>query len=427
MSDSLPNGHAPIKAEYRVAIAATTAPVVSAVGVKRDAPDDDTHSEATAATTAAADGPQARQKQRGMNKQRKHFRPEQSEMKMCVAILSGDTCKWGDGCKFSHDLAAYAAQRPADLGETCPIYTLRGECRFGASCRFGTCHIDPSTGASMKTPVETPAYQEINVFSHELTRKLRKRQIDFKAVDARAEVIVADVQRQHDEHQGARPAVSDAVAAEAKNGEEAAAADSSSSTTNAYYERVASSDAVPRKERRSVDFRGKLYLAPLTTVGNLPFRRVCKRFGADITCGEMALGTSLLQGNASEWALLKRHPCEDIFGVQIAGNHAQTMGRVAQLIEENCVRRHRRCTHALPHLAHCICILKTRSASDLTSLSLSLPSCLRLSVLSQHRRSISSTLTWAARSIRCATRGWAPPYRSAPAASKAAYGSCLRS
>jgi tRNA-dihydrouridine synthase 3 len=52
----------------------------------------------------------------------------------------------------------------------------------------------------------------------------------------------------------------------------------------------------------------------------------------------MALCTNLLQGQPAEWALLRRHPSEDVFGAQICGGYPDAVSRCAQLIDDEFVQ-----------------------------------------------------------------------------------------
>lgn len=82
-----------------------------------------------------------------------------------------------------------------------------------------------------------------------------------------------------------------------------------------------------------------------------PFRRLCTYLGADITCGEstssnsdeytpltsdnrtpVSLTPPLFSGTPHEWSLLRRHPSEKIFGVQVAGSKPGVMVPVAEVI-----------------------------------------------------------------------------------------------
>lgn len=50
----------------------------------------------------------------------------------------------------------------------------------------------------------------------------------------------------------------------------------------------------------------------------------------------MGLAVSFLQGSKEEWSLVRRHPSERVFGVQIAGNTPAMLASTAEAIGKQC-------------------------------------------------------------------------------------------
>jgi nifR3 family TIM-barrel protein len=77
-----------------------------------------------------------------------------------------------------------------------------------------------------------------------------------------------------------------------------------------------------------------LYLAPMAGVSESPFRRICRRFGADVVVTEFLSAEGIRRENPATISKLKFGPDERPIGVQIFGADPQSMGDAAALVTD---------------------------------------------------------------------------------------------
>lgn len=82
-----------------------------------------------------------------------------------------------------------------------------------------------------------------------------------------------------------------------------------------------------------------LLLAPMAGVTDLPFRILCKRYGADFTYSEMVDADGII--NRSRESCMRLMSCEEEgdFGVQLSGSSPYTLAQAARIVEEHAAPR----------------------------------------------------------------------------------------
>jgi tRNA-dihydrouridine synthase 3 len=297
-------------------------------------------------------------KDKGQNSERR-FGHSSDTIRICNSRafhseFSPRECQFGDNCRLSHDLRAYLASgRRADtekFGGKCPVFEANGRCASGWKCRFVGSH------------------------SEEVERE-----------DGRKEMVLHGIAAEtgSDDLEETRPGVHNIVPASVKVGmgrkrivfdrseEYVGWLHGQARAVDAMYHNRTGEDTeeqraafvdppfLPSEKRRLYFGPETPALAPLTTQGNLPFRRLCVDMGAQLTYSEMAMGLPLLQGAKADWTLMKCHDSEIVppafsprnpalvangydnskdfrFGAQISGHHPWIATKAAEALATYC-------------------------------------------------------------------------------------------
>lgn len=301
-------------------------------------------------------GTKNKKKDRGQNKNRKftfshdtiqlcpHLgqSPTTDRPLLCQRVGSGDAShdmeergvKKGsgiNGCTFEHDIKKYLEHgKKLDLDGVCPVWEARGEClTAGWRCRWLKSHTRLLDNGEIELVVDE---QKKRKYFEDL--KANPKGDEPKAVEEATSEVLNEVGMKHKiilrknkfQFTISKPYL-DWV--ETQKNEAPPATDAKAENSANYVEA-----RFPIHEKRPLDIcQSKPILAPLTTTGNLPFRRLCVRMGAALTYSEMAMSLPLLQGQKSEWALLRAHASEvPNFGAQICANKVWQAVKAAEAI-----------------------------------------------------------------------------------------------
>lgn len=212
-----------------------------------------------------------------------------------------------------HDLRKYLEDgRRGDLDTfegKCPVYEKYGRCYSGWRCRFVKSHmkeVEHEDGRKELVLVEDSAKKieyngeademspgVVNVVSAQTKILFSKRKITLEKSDEYTKWMDRDISIYNQAHQ--------------KTKEE----EKKDVTGIEEYRAKFVEPPLKASEKKRLYFGPETpVLAPLTTQGNLPFRRLCVELGAQVTYSEMALGLPLIQGQKADWSVMKAHETE---------------------------------------------------------------------------------------------------------------------